>query len=351
MSKKPTGPMVFDLSGEEPEIAAAPMISDAVSEDTETIDPSSAPPVPDDMPVRAEGRAMMTATRMAAARVSWLSRLFWAALLGLVLLYLTTAAWDFAFGLMARNVWLGRIVVGLGMIVLFSLAAVGIKELAGFSRLARLDSLRNAANGLRARPDADEAVKFVGDLRGLYRGRDDLRWALADLDKQDGAVIDGKDRLDLAERLLLAPLDAAAVSEIETAARQVATITAIVPLALADVVVALTANIRMVRRIAEIYGGRSGSIGSWRLIRAVSAHLVATGAVGVADDMIGSIAGGGAVAKLSRRFGEGIVNGALTTRVGIAAMDVCRPMPFDAVARPSVTTVVKSALTGMFSRS
>ena len=72
-----------------------------------------------------------------------------------------------------------------------------------------------------------------------------------------------------------------------------------------------------IRRIAEIYGGRSGTLGSWRLVRAVMTHLVATGAVAVGDDLIGSIGGGHLLSKLSRRFGEGLVNGALTARVGV----------------------------------
>ena len=35
----------------------------------------------------------------------------------------------------------------------------------------------------------------------------------------------------------------------------------------ADLFAALTANLRMIRRIAEVYGGRSGALGSWRLTR------------------------------------------------------------------------------------
>ncbi|MGB8621736.1 MAG: YcjF family protein, partial [Paracoccaceae bacterium] len=154
--------------------------------------------------------------------------------------------------------------------------------------------------------------------------------------------------LGLAEAEMLAPLDKAALREVEVAARQVATVTALVPLALADLIAALSANLRMIRRIAEIYGGRSGTLGSWRITRAVLTHLVATGAVAVGDDMIHSIAGGGLVGKLSRRFGEGVVNGALTARVGVAAMEVCRPMPFIRVRRPSVTALVRRALTGLF---
>jgi putative membrane protein len=162
---------------------------------------------------------------------------------------------------------------------------------------------------------------------------------------------DASGLLGLAEAELLAPLDAAARSEIEAAARQVATVTAVVPIALADVVAALTANLRMIRRIAEIYGGRAGTLGSWRLTRAVLTHLVATGAVAIGDDMIGSLAGGGMLSKLSRRFGEGVVNGALTARVGLAAMEVCRPLPFIRLARPSVTGVVRNALTGLFAQA
>ena len=80
-------------------------------------------------------------------------------------------------------------------------------------------------------------------------------------------------------------------------------------------------------------------------------HLVATGAVAVGDDMIHSVAGGGLLSKLSRRFGEGVINGALTARVGVAAMEVCRPLPFVAVARPSVSALVRRALAGLFGRA
>ena len=83
----------------------------------------------------------------------------------------------------------------------------------------------------------------------------------------------------------------------------------------------------------------------------VAAHLVATGAVAIGDDLIGSIAGGGVLSKLSRRFGEGVINGALTARVGVAAMEVCRPMPFDAVPRPNASALVRDALTGIFGKS
>ena len=56
--------------------------------------------------------------------------------------------------------------------------------------------------------------------------------------------------------------------------------------ALADVVTALFANVRMIRRLAEVYGGRAGALGSWRLTRAVMTHLIATGAVAVRNNFV-----------------------------------------------------------------
>jgi putative membrane protein len=80
----------------------------------------------------------------------------------------------------------------------------------------------------------------------------------------------------------------------------------------------------------------------------VLTHLAATGAVAVGDDLIQSVAGGGVLARVSRRFGEGVVNGALTARVGLAAMEVCRPLPFIRARPPRISELVGRALTGLF---
>ena len=87
---------------------------------------------------------------------------------------------------------------------------------------------------------------------------------------------------------MIRPLSAA----VEAAARRVATVTALVPLALADVATALVMNMRMIRTVAEIYGGRSGTLGSFKLLRRVFVSLLATGAMALTDDLLGSFAGG-----------------------------------------------------------
>ena len=310
-------------------------------------DPGAAPPVMDDAP---EGRAMQMAARMAARRASPLARAaLWSfsALFGFVL---SVAAYDFVATLFARNPMLGSIALALTVVAVGLALILGLREWAAFMRLGRLDTLRHQAAAARTSGDVKAARAVVDRIAALYAHRPEMTEARVELAGRQGDIFDADGVVDQAEQLLVLPLDALARREIEAAARQVATVTALVPLALADVATALFANLRMIRRIAEIYGGRSGGFASLGLLRRVFTYLVATGAVALTDDLIGSVAGGGVLSKLSRRFGEGVVNGALTARVGVAAMELCRPLPFHVAGRPGVSVLVSRALAGLFDR-
>ncbi len=324
-------------------MSGKPVLIDADDLPEAALTPGEAPPVPE-----GSGAAMQALTRIAARRPSLTGRLFRWALAGLVGMAVSVAAWDFATGLLTRNVWLGRLALLLGAVVLAMLAVVVWREIAALGRLARIDRLQHRSREVASGGDLAAARMLSQDIGRFYRTREELRWGRETLAAQRDELLDADAVLAVTERALLAPLDDLARREIEAAARQVAGATALIPLALADVATALIVNIRMIRRIAGIYGGRAGSFGSLRLLRAVAAHLIATGAVAVGDDLIGSVAGGGLLSKVSRRFGEGVVNGALTARVGIAAAEVCRPMPFETLPRPKVTNLVRRALSGLF---
>lgn len=309
--------------------------------------PDMAPPVPE-LATRPTGQAMQSVVHIATRRGSRLSRWFWRLLAAIIMFSVSVWAWEFVNALIAQNTYLGYAFSGLIAVFLLVCLVIGLREWAAFSRLHRIDSIKQAATIALASDDLGAARGVTKQLGALYAGRNELDWGLKRLEELSGEIFDADGQLGLAETELMAPLDALARREIEAAARQVATVTAIVPIAFADVAAALVANLRMIRRIAEIYGGRAGTLGSWRLARTVLGHLVATGAVAVGDDLITSVAGGGILSKLSRRFGEGIINGALTARVGIAAMEVCRPLPFNVQKRPGVTSLIKRALAGLF---
>lgn len=316
MSDTPRGPVLIELD-----------------EGLPPPDPAAAPPVPE-----FGGAAMQGALAAARARPGW-GGWVTAAAAGLFTLWLGLAAWDWALALVARVPVLGWLAWGLMAVVGLGLVVWVLRELAGWRRLRRLDGLRAAAEAALAQGDLAAAEAVAVRLAALYGGA-----------PEGQGLLDPDAVLEAAERRWLAAADAAARAEVEASARQVALMTAMVPLALADVAAALVLNLKMLRRIAAIYGGRPGMAGSWRLVRAVAAHLAATGAVAVGDDLLGSALGGGLLSKLSRRFGEGVVNGALTARVGLSAMAVCRPLPFRALPRPGVSATTARALQGLFQR-
>ena len=312
------------------------------------------PPTPAEAPPLPEGSggdrppAVLRAAGVARRRLGWLGRLFWGTLAALLIAATVDGVMTYALSVFASGSVLGLTVLGLLVLLIVLLLLLALREAAALARLRSVEETRLLAVRSRGEASLSGAKTVAGHLHRLYRGRSDLSWARAEVAERADDLFDADAVLDLVERRYMGALDDRALEEVRVATRQVAGATALIPLALADVVVALTANLRMIRRIAEIYGGRAGVLGSWRLFRAVAAHLIATGAVAVGDDMLGSIVGGGVLSRLSRRFGEGLVNGALTARVGVAAMEVCRPVPFSALPRPSVTATVKAALTGFF---
>jgi putative membrane protein len=311
-----------------------------------TESPAHAPPPPDEIttgPV-----AMQTVTRLAGRRRSSFGSWFWSVLTTFLGLVISITAYDYVTGLMARFPALGIaalvLLAALAGMILVQIA----RELWAIRKLARIDALRRDAASALASADEKAARAVSEHLEGFYAGRSDVAWGAQNLARHRDDLLDADAIMALTERSLFGALDLEARREVEAAARTVAGVTALVPLAFADVLSALSMNIRMIRRIAEIYGAHAGLFGSWRLLRSVAMHLIATGAVAVGDDLISSVAGGSALTRISRRFGEGVVNGALTARVGIAAMEVCRPLPFSALARPSVRGVVRRSVTGLF---
>ncbi len=313
-------------------------------------DPGTAPPPPDDDLPPPEGRAMQMALRAGRARMSFWARLGLSAVTGFIVLVISVSAWDFVTSLVMRNTALGYLALGLLAGILGAGLVLAWREWAGFRRLRQIDALRRQAQEARETVTRTSAQDVIAALDSLYSARTDMRWARARLTEMAPDQLDSEGLLALGESTLLAELDARARREVESAARQVALLTALIPLALIDVLAALVTNLRMIRRIAEIYGGRAGTLGSLRLLRCVIAHLLATGAVAVGEDMIGSVASGSIISKFSRRFGEGVVNGALTARLGIAAIEICRPLPFQSLPRPRTSHVMSRALSGLFDK-
>lgn len=258
------------------------------------------------------------------------------ALLGLVALWAGLAAMQLVEDLFARSIVLGWI--GTGLMALAGLAALMfiLREIVGLARLSRLGTVREDAAQALLNTDADAARATIAALKRIYHGRRDVAWALERLNEHESDVMDPADRVRVAELDLIAPLDAAAGRLVAVRARRVMLLTAITPAAVLDILFVAAQNMKLLREIATLYGGRPGLLGTLRLARMVVAHLAAAGALALGDQLVQQVVGQGILGRLSARFGEGAVNGILTARIGLAAIDVCRPLPFTAASRPGL---------------
>lgn len=100
----------------------------------------------------------------------------------------------------------------------------------------------------------------------------------------------------------------------------------------------------MLRTLAAIYGGRPGFFAILRLLRLIAGHLAVTGGMAFTDDILQQFIGHGLTARLSRRLGEGLVNGGFTIRIGIAAVEVLRPLPYIEARQPRLREFVSEFL-------
>lgn len=269
-------------------------------------------------------------------RTGWLARLLWTTAGLLVSLGLGLAADALIRDLFAKAPWLGWL--GLAVLGLFLLALIGlvIRETAALWRLRALDHLKAEALAALASDHLPDARPVIATLKEVYGPRPDMSRALARFSADEAQLFDGGDLVRFAERTLLAPLDARARALTAASARRVALVTAVSPRALIDVAYVIWESIRLGGAIARLYGARPGLWSSWRLVGAILGHLAVTGGLVLTDGLVEQLVGQGLAARLSQRLGEGVVNGLMTVRVGIAAMRVVRPLPFTTEAQPVV---------------
>jgi putative membrane protein len=251
--------------------------------------------------------------------------------------------------LFQRAEWLGWLAAGMALVAAAALLIILVREMLALSRLASVEKLRSRALDAIVRDDSKAAGAVVDELSALVASKPDTaagRRALADL---QGEIIDGANLVRIAEAEILGPLDARAKIMVLDAAKRVSLVTAVSPRALVDIAYVVFESGRLIRRLSELYGGRPGTLGFFRLARSVLAHLAVTGAIAAGDDFVHQIVGQGLAARLSAKLGEGVVNGMMTARIGIAAMEAARPLPFTALKRPGIGDFL-SALTSFASK-
>ncbi|OCQ52939.1 hypothetical protein Ppb6_01832 [Photorhabdus australis subsp. thailandensis] len=129
-------------------------------------------------------------------------------------------------------------------------------------------------------------------------------------------------------KLVQPVLDSQARAEISRYAAESALMIAVSPLAIIDMAFIAWRNIRLINRIAGLYGIELGYFSRIRLFRLVLINIVFSGVSEVVREVGMDWLSQDVAARLSARAAQGIGVGLLTARLGIKAMELCRPLPW-----------------------
>ena len=165
---------------------------------------------------------------------------------------------------------------------------------------------------------------------GLDQGHPALqRWQASLHETQNDREV-----VELYAKLVQPVLDNQARREISRSAAESTLMIAVSPLALVDMAFIAWRNIRLINRIAALYGIELGYFSRIRLFRLVLLNIAFAGASELVREVGMDWMSQDLAARLSARAAQGIGAGLLTARLGIKAMELCRPLPWIADDKP-----------------
>ncbi len=246
--------------------------------------------------------------------------------------------------LFARSLALGAVGAALIGGVFAALAGFIGSEVHNLRRLRSAQLIHDRGRELALRSGSFDGHGFIAEVVRLTSatptGRalcEQFRDALSD-------THDDREALQLFERIVLRPLDELAYIAIRRGARDTAIGTSVSPVGGLDALIVLWRSLRMVREIAEVYGLRPTRLSLFALIR----RMFVTATFSVTADMVGDVVGahlGGRLAGIvSGKLAEGVYAGVRTARLGLLAVEQCRPLPFRDDGRPNLRQLVGQSL-------
>ncbi|MEI6984887.1 MAG: TIGR01620 family protein [Rhodospirillaceae bacterium] len=293
----------------------------------------------DDSGAGVTGQAARLATLSIWSQRPWALPAFLGGIVALVVVALAFDAADLMGRSFAVSHALGVLVTVVLSVTVGTALKLAFDEMVAVRRLRQIDGLRVEADQLVAANGHGGGLAFTETMARFYGGRDDLASALQSLNNAVTDAHNDGEVVALIDRQVMAGIDQLAYASVLRASRDTALATALSPSAALDVAIVLWRNLKMVREVSTLYGARPGHFGCWRLMRRMLANLAVAGAAESVGHVAADVLGGSLAAAISSRLGQGMINGLLTARVGLAAMNLCRPISFTAENKPTLRRI------------
>ena len=149
--------------------------------------------------------------------------------------------------------------------------------------------------------------------------------------------------MNLYSRMVLSKVDEQALAQVAKFSTEAVVLVAVSPVAIIDMLILMWRNLRMIDKVAGLYGIRLGYWSRISLIKQVFINMAYAGASEIIADVGLEALGIDTLGKLSTRMAQGLGAGMLTAKLGVRTVALCRPVPFTENA-PGITQVRKEVI-------
>ena len=225
------------------------------------------------------------------------------------------------------------LVIGLGLRALWN-------YLYDTHNVSTLDGIQREASRLREGKTFGNSKPFIEKLKTFYDGKPQAIYLQRCIDQLPDYNND-QETIDHLERVFLEPLDKEAMRRVSAHCFQTGNLIALSPWVAADMLLSLWRSIKMIDEISQVYGLRPSLTNRLKLIKIVMRKMLFVGVTELATDKaIESLGLHTLAAAASARVGQGISAAIYTSKIGIAAMEVTRPVEFSEANLPSSSAVI-----------
>jgi putative membrane protein len=218
---------------------------------------------------------------------------------------------------------------------------VGFSYLQGRQDIQTSHSMRHLANCMRSSRDLGSSSKLVKEMSLFYAAKPQaIHWQHSIDNLPDYA--NDQEVVTHIEHHFLRPLDEEVMKRISNYSLQVGIAVALSPWASLDMALSLWRNLKMIDEVGQLYGVRPSLRNRYKLLKKVITQLAFVGASEVAIDQINSELGTASVMGMAGgRLTQGVGVGIYTAKIGIAAMEVSRPIQFVPQQQPKLKSLIK----------
>jgi putative membrane protein len=268
--------------------------------------------------------------------------------------FIRAGLWAFGLGLVGWLVidsyeWVvdafvrGLVLGALSLAAIFGLLGGGGlvigRELTSFLALRRVEHDHDLLNEA-ARLRSGEMRAAIRHVLAVVPKDHETESAIEAYQRQVQAHHTPAQQVELLSRTVMRPLDMRARAVVRRATGRAFALTAIAPTALIDTVLFAGLTVHMLRGIAACYGHRPTAAATAHLIRRLIFEAGKLAAIDLAGMTIAQHVSGALTERLAADSVHSLYAAQRVARIGLIAMSMCRPVPFQAEEAPNMLSAL-----------